>query len=100
MLAAESDVELDRRLFERNWIREYPVNEVLSGFPADIPVPEDEEVILVCELEGAFPKEIVRRVLREGVPGVPGIPAARREVEDWNARYLRGGGSGLAHGER
>lgn len=59
-------VELDRRLFESYWIREYPVNEVLARFPEDIAAPENEEVILVCELEGAFLKEIVTRVLQLG----------------------------------
>lgn len=62
-------VELDRGMFERLWVREYPVNEVLADCPQDIPAPEDDEVILVCELEGALPREIVRRVIRLQDPG-------------------------------
>ncbi|HJS74310.1 MAG TPA: hypothetical protein VJ921_08495 [Vicinamibacteria bacterium] len=93
-------VELDRRLFEPNWIREFSVNEVLARFPADIAAPEDEEVILVCELEGPFPSEIVRRVIRLDGARTLGIPSAPREVEDWSVRYARGEVSGMAHGER
>jgi hypothetical protein len=94
-------VELDRRLFERNWVREFSVNEVLARFPADIAAPEDDEVILVCELEGAFPSEIVKRVIRlEGTRRASGIPSPRFEAEDGSSRYARGESRGMAHGER
>jgi hypothetical protein len=95
-------VELDRRVFERNWIREYPVNEVLARNPDAIAAPEDEEVILVCELEGAFPKEIVRRVIRLDGLWLPGRTLAApvpRETEQWNA-YVRGETNETAHSER
>ncbi len=91
-------VELDRRLFERNWIHEYPVNEVLARFPAEIVAPEDEEVILVCELEGALPKEIVRRVLRVDAFRRTAPALSPREAEPWNTYAFRE--RELLHGER
>jgi hypothetical protein len=57
-------VELDRRTFDRNWVREYVLKEVLAHSSEAMTAPEDDEVILVCELEGPLPREIVRRVIR------------------------------------
>jgi hypothetical protein len=92
-------VELDRRLFERNWIREYPVNEILARIPDGIAAPDDEEIILVCELEGPFPKEIVKRVIRVEVTHhtLPRLAAPRDEP--WNA-YARGESNSTAHRDR
>jgi hypothetical protein len=95
-------VELDRTLFERNWIREYPVKELLGGFPEGIAAPDDDEVILVCELEGPFPEEIVKRILYTDGARRAALPAllASGDTEPWNA-YARGQSLRAAqHGER
>jgi hypothetical protein len=48
-------------------VKTYVVNEHISQ--ALITVPEDDEVILVCEQGHAFPKEIVSDVIRDSVYG-------------------------------
>jgi hypothetical protein len=63
---AQSDgiiVELDRRTFQRCWVREFVVNELLANSPKDITELADDEVILECDLEGALPEEIITRVV-------------------------------------
>jgi hypothetical protein len=56
-------VEIDRRLFSVYGVREYVVNSILSENPVDIAVPEDDEVILVRDEAGPFPKQLIVRVI-------------------------------------
>ncbi|HSA85791.1 MAG TPA: hypothetical protein VLE46_06395 [Nitrospira sp.] len=56
-------VEIDRQLFSAYGVREYVVNSILGEHPVDIAVPEDDEVILVREEAGPFPKQLIVRVI-------------------------------------
>jgi hypothetical protein len=56
-------VKLDRDLFEKHKIMEFVVKDWLEKFPSDIAIPEDDEVILVMEHDGPFPKEIIHEVI-------------------------------------
>ena len=59
-------VKINRQLFSKYGIKEYVVKEYLGKFPEDIAVPEDDEIILVKEDGGPFPKEIIVEVISEG----------------------------------
>ena len=56
-------VVIDRRLFKQYGIREYHINTILGAFPEDISVPEDDEVIIVFDVDGPFPKELIVEVI-------------------------------------
>ncbi|MDK2742178.1 MAG: hypothetical protein NDI90_04630 [Nitrospira sp. BO4] len=56
-------VEIDRRLFSMYGVRECVVNLILGEHPVDIAVPEDDEVILVRDEAGPFPKQLIVRVI-------------------------------------
>ena len=56
-------VEIDRRLFSVYGLRECVVNSILGEHPVDIAVPEDDEVILVWDEAGPFPKQLIVRVI-------------------------------------
>jgi hypothetical protein len=51
-------VKIDRKLFGKYRIKEYIVKDWLLS-PSDIAVPEDEEIILVQEVAGVFPQELI-----------------------------------------
>jgi hypothetical protein len=51
-------------LLEQYGVREFVVQEWLSAHPQDIAVPEDDEVILVSDVEGPFPKQIIVEVVQ------------------------------------
>ncbi|PIW34158.1 MAG: hypothetical protein COW28_00725 [bacterium (Candidatus Ratteibacteria) CG15_BIG_FIL_POST_REV_8_21_14_020_41_12] len=57
-------VKIDRQLFGKYSIKEYVVKEYLEKFPEDIAAPEDDEIILVKEDDGPFPKEVIKEVIR------------------------------------
>ena len=57
-------VKINRQLFSKYCIKEYVVKEYLEKFPEDIAVPEDDEIILVKEDGGPFPKEIIVGVIK------------------------------------
>lgn len=52
---------VDRNKLKHFRIKEYIVKEILQ--PSQILNPEDDEVILVYEKDGAFPKEIIIEVI-------------------------------------
>ncbi len=56
-------VKIDTSKFEKFGINVYDVNEILGFRPSDIAVPEDNEIILVYEKKGSFPKEIIIDVI-------------------------------------
>ena len=56
-------VKINRQLFGKYGIKEYVVKEYLGKFPEDIAAPEDDEIILVKEDGGSFPKEIIEEVI-------------------------------------
>ncbi len=62
-------VEIDHRLFSVYGVREYAVSSILGEFPVDIAVPQDDEVILVREEAGPFPKQLIVRVMVLDGPG-------------------------------
>jgi hypothetical protein len=68
-------VEIDRRMFKRCWVREYVVNDLLATSRKEITEPEDDEVILVCDLEGALPEEIMTRAIPASPPRAAAKPA-------------------------
>ncbi|HKZ39402.1 MAG TPA: hypothetical protein VJ044_00480 [Candidatus Hodarchaeales archaeon] len=55
-------VKIERGQFEKYKIREYAVKEWVVS-PLDIAVPEDDEIILVQDTDGIFPKEIICEVI-------------------------------------
>ena len=57
-------VKINRQLFGKYGIKEYVVKEYLGKFPEDIAAPEDDEIILVKEDGGPFPKEIIVEVIK------------------------------------
>lgn len=56
-------VKIDRNLFDKHRVKEYVVKDLLRTFPADIAVPDDDEVILVLEDEDLFPSEIICEII-------------------------------------
>ncbi len=58
--------KIDRSLFNKYGIKEYVVKEYLGKFLEDIACPEDDEVILVKEDGGDFPKKIIKEVKSNG----------------------------------
>ncbi len=60
-------VKIDRQLFGKYDIKEYAVMEYLEKFPEDIAAPEDDEIILVKEDDGPFPKKIIKEVIKIAV---------------------------------
>lgn len=57
-------VKIDRSRFQEFGITEYVVSDILGKFPQDIACPEDAEVILVRQLYGTWPKEVVHQILQ------------------------------------
>lgn len=57
-------VEINVSILSKYSITTYNVNEILKDRPGDIAVPEDNEIILVYEKDGAFPKEIINRIIK------------------------------------
>lgn len=55
-------VKIERSQFSKYRIREYVVKEWVA-LVLDIAIPEDDEIILVQEVDGAFPKEIICDVI-------------------------------------
>lgn len=56
-------VKIDRQSLTKFGIIEYDVDEYLK--PGEIAVPDDDEIILVKEDGGSFPKEIIVEVISE-----------------------------------
>jgi hypothetical protein len=56
-------VKIDTSLFEKFNIKTYDVNEILGLRTSDIAVPEDNEIIITYDKEGAFPKEIIAEII-------------------------------------
>lgn len=64
-------VRIDRSSLNRFGIKEYVVAELLSKSSQDIACQEDNEVILVREQDGAWPKEVIDQVLKLDSNGKP-----------------------------
>jgi len=60
-------VKINRSLFNKYGIKEYVVKEYLGKFLEDIALPEDDEVILVKEGGGDFPKKIIKEVISKRI---------------------------------
>jgi len=52
-------VRIDRHLLAQHGIKEYRVKDYLTKDPQNVAVPEDDEVILVKQDGGDFPRDIV-----------------------------------------
>ncbi len=55
-------ISIDRELLSKYGIKEYVVKEWISNL--DVAVPEDDEVILVMNDDGAFPEKIISEIIR------------------------------------
>lgn len=56
-------VKIDTSKFAAFGIKTYDVNEILGFRKSDIAIPEDNEIILVSESDGMFPKDIISQII-------------------------------------
>ena len=56
-------VRIDRHLLAQHGIKEYRIRDYLLKDPQNVAVPEDDEVILVKEDGGDFPREIIVHII-------------------------------------